>query len=283
MAITLSSLKRGREIKPPLIVFYGVHGIGKSTWGSEAVEPVFIQTEEGLNTLDVTKFPKATSVHDVYLAIAALAKEEHTFKTVVLDTIDWFEKLVHFEVRKVHGEAIFTDYGKGYKFAIPYFEKLLEGLTYLRDNRGMSVIVLGHSKITQFSSPDQPAYDRYSLDLHDGVATTVEEWADAVLFANYQVFVTKEDVGFGKKEGKASGKGDRVVFSQERPPYRAKNRYNLPLELPMSYGAFVRAMGEGLKSMQASKIPAPQPSPVHHEESKDEPKAKEETKEAAAA
>lgn len=258
MAITLSSLKKGREIKPPLILQYGVHGIGKSTWASEAPAPVFIQTEEGLNTLDVVKFPLAKGVDDVYGAIGALAKEDHQFKTVVIDTIDWFERLVHMEVRKRHGESIFTDYGKGYKFAIPYFDTLLDGLTHLRDNKGMSVIILGHAKVTQFNAPDSPAYDRYAPDLHEAVATAVEEWADAVLFANYKVFVTKEDVGFGKQEGKATGKGDRVIYTQERPPHRAKNRYNLPFELPMNYAAFVRSMGEGLKMMAASKTPPPQ-------------------------
>lgn len=266
MAISLSSLKRGREIKPPLMVLYGVHGIGKSTWASEAPAPVFIQTEEGLNTLDVVKFPLAKSIDDVFSAIAALCNEDHEFQTVVLDTADWFERLVHDEVRKLHGETVFTDYGKGYKLAIPFFEKLLQGLTYLRDKKGMSAIVLGHAKITQFNAPDSPAFDRYSIDLHDTVATSFEEWADCVFFANYRVFVQKEDVGFGKQEGKAIGKGDRIIYTQERPPHRAKNRYNLPYELPMNYGSFVRSMAEGLKSMSTSKTPKPQFSEVSSSE-----------------
>lgn len=258
MAVTLSSLKKGREIKPPLIVLFGTHGVGKSTWASQAPDPVFIQTEEGLNTLDVVKFPRATSIQDVYDSIGALAKEEHSFKTVVLDTIDWFEKLVHAQVRKEHKETIFADYGKGYKFAVPHFETLLDGLTHLRDKRNMSVVLIGHAKISSFSAPDAPAYDRYSLDLHELVASTVEEWADAVFFANYKVFVTKEEMGFGREQSKAHGKGDRIIYTQERPPYRAKNRYNLPLEIPMAYSAFLRGMTEGLKLMEQSKIPATQ-------------------------
>jgi hypothetical protein len=218
-----------------------------------------------LNTLDVVKFPRATTHQDVYDAIGALSKEEHSFKTVVVDTIDWFERLVHTEVRRIHKDTIFADYGRGYKLAVPYFDTLLEGLTHLRDKRNMSVILLGHAKITQFSAPDTPAYDRYTLDLHESVATSIEEWADCVLFANYKVFVTKEDVGFGRQEGKAHGKGDRSVFTQERPPYRAKNRYNLPLEIPMAYDAFLRGMSEGLKLMQQAKVPAPQ-APVENGE-----------------
>lgn len=264
MAISLQSLRRGPEVKPPLILMYGVHGIGKSTWASEAYNPVFIQTEEGLNTLDVTKFPKANSVDEVFQQIGVLANEEHEFKTLVIDTVDWFERLVHSEVRKVHGESIFSDYGKGYTFSVSYFDRLLNGLTHLRDKKGMMIILLGHANILNFSSPDLPPYDRYAPDLHKSVASTVEEWADAVLFANYKIYITTEDAGFGKKENKATGKGDRIVYTQERPPYRAKNRYGLPEEIPMQFAAFVRAMADGLKAMRAAKPAAAivAPSPV---------------------
>ena len=109
MAITLASLKKGREIKPPLIVRYGVHGIGKTSWAAEAIDPVICQTEEGANAFDVVKFPLSRSIHDVFGAISALMNEEHSFKTFVLDTIDWYERLVHNEVRQKHGESIFAD------------------------------------------------------------------------------------------------------------------------------------------------------------------------------
>lgn len=262
MAISLSMLKKGREIKPPFILHYGVHGIGKSTWAAGASNPIFIQLEEGLNTLDVVKTPRLDSIDQVFEWIHVLIKEEHPYSECVMDSIDHFEGLVHKKVREVYGDAIFTDFGKGYRYSIPYFEQLIEGLTILRDKRNMAIILLGHAKIFQFNSPDQPAYDRYAPDLHESAARYIEECMDCVLFANYKIFVSKEDVGFGKKEGKATGKGDRVVYTQERPPYRAKNRYNLPLELPMSYDAFTRAVGIGLDSMQASRIPSPQESEV---------------------
>lgn len=251
MAITLASLKKGLEVKPPLTLLYGVHGVGKSTWASEAPNAVFIQTEEGINNLDVTKFPKCNTVADVMDQLAALYNEEHNFETLVLDSIDWFEKIVHRKVREIHGETIFADYGKGYKFSIPFFQQLLAGLTALRDKKNMQIILLGHAKAFQFNAPDTPNYDRYAPDLHESVCSEVEECCDNVLFANYRVFVVKEDVGFGKSEGKASGKGDRVVYTQERPPFRAKNRFWLPQELPMSYAAFLKGMRDGLASRKA--------------------------------
>ena len=43
----LEKIHRGRAPRPPRILAYGVEGIGKSTFASEAPRPVFIQTEDG--------------------------------------------------------------------------------------------------------------------------------------------------------------------------------------------------------------------------------------------
>lgn len=246
MAFSLDDITCGKDPKPPLCIVYGVGGVGKSTWASGAKNSIFIQTEEGLNTINCAKFPKCTKYDEVFEQITLLFNEQHNFENLVIDSIDWFEKLIHEEVRETHGDKIFADYGKGYTFAVPLFSELLNALTALRDSRNMGIYLIGHSTIKRFDAPDTAGYDRYSLDLHEKVGSLAFEWADVVLFANYKVFVTKEDAGFGKEKGKAIGKGDRVLYTEERPAWKAKNRYNLPAELPLDYGAFYDAMVAGL-------------------------------------
>ena len=56
---------------------YGVHGVGKSTFGAMAEKPIFIQTEDGLGVLDVTAFPKAQTYDEVIQALSALGQEVH--------------------------------------------------------------------------------------------------------------------------------------------------------------------------------------------------------------
>ena len=85
MAISLKSLRKTSVNHPPRIVLYGTHGVGKSSWAAQADRPVFIQTEEGLDALNVTAFPKAQSYDDVMEAIRALFAEDHDFGTVVLE------------------------------------------------------------------------------------------------------------------------------------------------------------------------------------------------------
>jgi hypothetical protein len=38
------------------------------------------------------------------------------------------------------------------------------------------------------------------------------------------------------------GRGERVMYTEERPAYKAKNHFSLPHELPLSWDAFVTAM-----------------------------------------
>ena len=61
----MDSLRKGKQAVPPRMVIYGGHGIGKSTLASQFPKPIFISTEDGLDSLDVTSFPKATHIKDV--------------------------------------------------------------------------------------------------------------------------------------------------------------------------------------------------------------------------
>ena len=73
--MTLQSLQQKRAIPPPRILIYGPHGIGKTTFGSQAPDPVFIPTEDGLGSIQVTSFPVATKYQDVIDAIVAITEE----------------------------------------------------------------------------------------------------------------------------------------------------------------------------------------------------------------
>ena len=90
----LENITRGRESKPPRLFIYGQEGVGKSTIGAAAPNPIFVQTEDGLGEIDTAKFPLAKNLNDVLAALNALRDEPHDFQTVVLDSADWLERLI---------------------------------------------------------------------------------------------------------------------------------------------------------------------------------------------
>lgn len=235
MAIDLNTLRRGPKAKPPRIVLMGTQGVGKSTWANSAPNPVFIQTEEGLDAINVNAaFDLAESLADVVTAIRALAEQEHEFKTVVVDTADWLETLIHKQVAASNNTTSIEliPYGKGFKLAVSDWLEILSGLDYLRNTKGMIVIILAHTKIRRFDDPTTDSYDRYMLDLHDSAASLLVEWCDVLGFATHNVGINITDAGFNKKIVKGIGSGERILHVEERPGYIAKNRYNLPPSIP---------------------------------------------------
>lgn len=232
----------GRRPAPRRTLLYGPHGIGKSTFGAMAPTPVFVPTEDGLGQIDCHRFPLAGRFDDVMTALAELHHDQHAYRTVVIDTLDWLERLVHAEVcrdKKVeHIEDI--GYARGYAYALVYWRKFLERLDELRSARSLGVVLLAHAKVERYESPETDSYDRYVPRLHKTCSYLAQEWCDEVLFATYRVQTRLSDEGFQRRKARGLGTGERIVKTTERPTHLAKNRLNLPDELPLDYRAYAQ-------------------------------------------
>ena len=242
MAQLLTQVESGKTAGPRRVMLYGTHGIGKSTWGAQAPKPIFIQVEDGLGQVDCDRFPLAGKYADVVSALSELWSEKHPYRTVVVDTLDWLEQLIWAEVCRRKGVENIEDigYAKGYTFALTHWREVLDGLDALRNDRGMTVVLIAHSKIDRFENPETETYDRYTPRLHKHACAMVCEWSDEVLFATYRVHTKQTDEGFGRKKARGVGTGERIVWTTERPAHVAKNRLNLPDELPLEWAAYAQ-------------------------------------------
>lgn len=252
MAISLDSISRNSP-KPPRIIIHGDPGIGKTTFGACAPDPIFIQTEDGLGNLDCPAFPLATSFDDVMSALQSLYTEEHDFKTLVVDSLDWLENLVWAQVCKTHNVASIEmmNYGKGYVEALAVWRQFFEGVTALRDARAMTVVMIAHSQNVRIEDPTLPAFDSKGLKLHKRASALAEEFADVILYAALQTNTVTEDKGFNNKRVRATTTGERVMHTVGQPAFLAKSRFSLPALLPLTWESFAEAMAP-VKSLKAA-------------------------------
>lgn len=248
----LESIQTGRSIRPRRTLVYGTHGVGKSTFGSMAPSPIFLPTEDGLDDIDCARFPLLTTWPDVEGAIDALMGS-HDYQTVVTDSLDWLEKLIHAQVCIDKNVASIEDIGyqAGYKLAVEYWRAFLRGMDALRA-RGMGVIFLAHAKIDRFENPDTEAYDRYSPALHKNASPVIQEWCDEVFFAAHKVATKKTGDKFGVAKYKGISTGERVLRTVERPTHLAKRRLVLPDEIELDYGVYAAHVADALKHVDAN-------------------------------
>lgn len=235
MAISFSDLRRTKSGDPPRILLYGPEKGGKTTLASEFPAPVFLQTEEGTGTLELNTFGKLLSFQDVMDAMASLYQEEHKFKTCVVDSVTALQTLIYAETcergdEKGNKKSRIEDfgYGKGYQYALSVWQEFMEGIMALRRDRGMTVVLIAHSKIERFDDPETVSYSRYEIDLHEKARDLLKREVDIVLLLKPDVTIKTEEQGFSKTRARADGGRSVWMNTSSRPAYAAGNRYDMP-------------------------------------------------------
>lgn len=224
----LDRVQRGKVQKPRRICVYGSHGVGKTTWAATKFpDALVISTEDGSGDMDVARLVVNTAI-EVLQAANEAAKSE--FKTVIIDSIDWFEKFVE---DALHAEGFQQDFGKGTVEVARRIGKLFEQLD-LCISAGKTVILIAHEETKKVESVSGASWDRVQPKLSKKACGRLLEWADEVLHAEIETFVSSKDEGFGRERGIATTSGRRILKSDTHPSYVSKRRIKLADKIDMN-------------------------------------------------
>ena len=251
-------ITRGVQRGAQRVCIYGPEGIGKTTLAAQFPNPLFIDTEGSTRHIDVARLPDPTSAAQVEQEIHWVA-DQPTLPclTLVIDTADWLEKLIKQQVMDTLQIKSMEQmsYGKAYVYVWEAFGRMLSACDRCI-KRGVNVVFTAHAALRKFEQPDElGAYDRWELKLQNSAKSNIcamlKEWADLILFCNYEIHTYKTE----DDKVKASG-GQRVMYTSHHPSWDAKNRHGLPEKLPMDFS--------GIAHIFPSKAitSAPQPVPV---------------------
>lgn len=240
-------IKKGKIKSAIRLVAYGAEGIGKSTFASQFPDPLFIDIEGGTKQLDIARFPEPGSWAELLDEIDAVIAEPDVCQTLVIDTIDKAETMLVNTLLKENGVDSIEKYGGGYgKGYTALQERMQKDLINRLDRviaKGVNVVLLAHAAMRKFESPEDPPFDRWELKVSKKVAPVIKEWADILLFMNYDITIIED----GSGKAKARGAAKRMMHGNHKPTYDAKNRYGLPDDMDLSF--------EPLKEIYSGTVP----------------------------
>jgi hypothetical protein len=218
-------------------LIYGPTKIGKTTFASRFPEALFLACEPGLNALEAYQM-SITSWTDLLAAAAEIAKGEHQFKTVVIDTVDnaykYCEEYVCAAEKIRHPNDL--EYGKGAAFVNNEFQRVLTKLAALP----YGLILISHDKEREVKTPTGK-YMKTIPTLSDKACKIVLGMADMVLYCD-----TEETEVDGKVVSR------RTIRTKPTIYYDAGDRTGrLPEVLPLSYPKFYEAFVGSLKTKAA--------------------------------
>ena len=236
---TLNLVRTGVKNRPHFICLYGVGGVGKSTFAASAPKPIFIGSDDGVGAMNVTDLPPPESWPKFLSYLNDLLHEKHDFETLVVDTVTGLEALLWqhlcMEAKVASIEDIDNGFGRGYLQAVGQWNAVMATLKRIRAK--MNVILLGHARVKATEDPiHNERYDRYSLKMHPESAATIQEAVDCMFFATYLIETSKIKKAI---KAKATGEGTRCIWTEERPAFIAKNRFDLPPRMDLSWDEFV--------------------------------------------
>ena len=254
----LEKYKRQIVRKPEKLVIEGETGAGKTTFACSShtkKEPAFVINADdggenvfhktGINLIhdcvptgDVKE--NAEKWDQLMETLREIASEKSGIKRIIVDSVDKLEILAQAKTCSLHKLSHIEDmgYGKGFSYSRGEMAKLLSGLNYLRDTQNIQPILVCHTQIRTINKPTMEPYDSFVLKLHRSLCGDVMEWADVILFIFYETIVKKIDSGFNRKDSRAIQSGKRFLYTSGSMGVDAKNRFDLPAEIPADWNAY---------------------------------------------
>ncbi len=230
----LDKISKGKLAGPVKLVVYGGPAVGKTSFAATAPSPVLFDFENRSRHLDVTRY-QPTSWPETGQALKEIVANPGEFKSVIIDSLDHMENLIHKYLCEQGGVSSIEDYdrgfGKGFVAAYNEFQRFLVLVEQLIA-KGINVIMLAHSQQAKYMNPVGEDFDVFKLKLRGGVksdaSALIVEKADLVGFASFEDMSRK-----GKTDNKAKAltTGVRLLSFAHHPAFQSKA--GVPLKKPV--------------------------------------------------
>lgn len=226
--------------RPIIATILGDAGMGKTSLAATFPKPVFIRAEDGMQAIPAERRPDAlpvlSSVDDLWEQLSALIKEDHGYKTVVVDSVTALERMfaqyiIDNDPKKPKSlNQANGGYGAGFSAVATLHQRVRKAAGLLVE-KGIHVVFIAHADTEVVELPDQDPYTRYGLRLHRKSTAPYLDDSDVVGFIKLRTFTT----GDGERK-KAISDGARLLVTYATAANVSKNRFGITEDLELNPG-----------------------------------------------
>jgi hypothetical protein len=237
------------EAEPFVGTIVGVQGTGKTSLACTFPDVLMIRTQGEKPPHDIPPEQTPTTLEvdsstELWDALKALLREDHSFKTLAFDTATGLDILFTQDVLAADPNARGLNqshggYGNGASMVSAMHMRVRKAAEMLRKQKGMNIIFLAHAEIVDVSPPDGDPYSSYSLRLPKKSMAPYLDSVDLVGFLKQERIVrgaVEAKGDRGAKPGRAISSGDRVLVTYLAPAMASKNRYGITEDLEVVKG-----------------------------------------------
>jgi hypothetical protein len=236
----LSSIAKPQD-RPILCTITGDAGLGKTSFAATFPKPIFIRAEDGLQAIPKSNrpdaFPVVSTIDDLWEQLTSLIKEQHDYKTLVIDSITQLDNLftnyiVDTDPKKPKTIAqALGGYGAGFQALSSLHGRVRKAAGILNETKGMNIVFIAHSETETIELPDADPYTRYNIRMQK---KSVSHFVDNVDMVGYLKLET-HTIGDGDRK-KAISDGTRLLVTYATAANISKNRYGITEDLIVTAG-----------------------------------------------
>jgi AAA domain len=230
----------GRCNRPTGQFWYGPEATRKT---GSVVSPttLFLDLERGSDQYDVDRV-HISAYRDLTEALDLIIREKSKYEIIVVDPIEIAEKLLIGETcRQLRIDGLQgLPHGAAWQYLRENFDTQL--MTRFGEIRrtGRHMVIIGHAQVRTVTLPGlAEPFDRYEPRLDKRNADTLIEWADHVLFFDWDLRTAKNREGIVR----ALSGNEPVVRVVHGPGWTAKNRIGLLEPLKAEFAALTPLFG----------------------------------------
>lgn len=236
----LSSIAKPQD-RPIFCTITGDAGLGKTSLAATFPSPIFIRAEDGLQAvpkaLRPDAFPVITTIDNLWEQLTSLIKEDHQYKTLVIDSITQLDTLfmnwiVDTDPKKPRTIAqALGGYGAGFQALSSLHGRVRKAAGILNEVKSMNIVFLAHADTETIELPDQDPYTRYNIRMQKKSVSHYVDNVDLCGFLKLETFTQ----GDGERK-KAISDGTRLLVTYATAANISKNRYGITEDLIVTVG-----------------------------------------------